>query len=49
MLVYDFGGGTLDVTILQLYQRQLTVQAIDGDDHLGGSDFDVEILKWAIQ
>ena len=35
-MVFDFGGGTLDVTILELYQRACTVKTVSGNDHLGG-------------
>lgn len=41
ILVYDFGGGTLDVSILYVSQGSVQVYATDGDDTLGGSDFDV--------
>ena len=47
-LVYDFGGGTLDVTILLWHRGTLKVQTIQGDNHLGGQDFDVLIMDWAI-
>ncbi|MGI8529725.1 MAG: Hsp70 family protein [Geodermatophilaceae bacterium] len=39
-LVYDLGGGTVDVTIVELAQRRLAVVAIDGDHALGGADWD---------
>lgn len=48
IMVYDFGGGTLDVTILELYQGQCNVKTISGNDHLGGQDIDVKLLEWAI-
>ena len=48
-MVYDFGGGTLDVTILELLNKQYKVKTIKGNDHLGGQDFDVKILEWAIE
>ena len=47
-MVYDFGGGTLDCTILELYQRSCNVKTISGDDHLGGQDLDVQILEFVI-
>ena len=47
-MVYDFGGGTLDCTILELYQRSCNVRTISGDDHLGGQDLDVQILEFVI-
>ena len=36
ILVFDFGGGTLDLTIISVLRKTLTILAIDGDDHLGG-------------
>jgi molecular chaperone DnaK (HSP70) len=41
ILVYDFGGGTLDVSILYVAKGSVQVYATDGDDGLGGSDFDM--------
>lgn len=43
ILVYDFGGGTFDVSILELYQGVLDVLVSRGDDHLGGKDVDKRI------
>ncbi|TFJ83252.1 hypothetical protein NSK_005414 [Nannochloropsis salina CCMP1776] len=40
ILVYDFGGGTLDVSLLYVHEGFVTVEGVDGDDHLGGADFD---------
>jgi len=40
ILVYDFGGGTLDVSLVQLYQGMFEVKATGGDTHLGGEDID---------
>ena len=48
-LVYDFGGGTLDVTILELYQKKVTFLDIQGDDHLGGQDMDQLVVEWAVK
>ena len=42
-LVYDLGGGTVDVTIVELAQRRLAVVAIDGDHELGGADWDEKL------
>lgn len=43
ILVYDFGGGTFDVSILELYQGVIDVLASRGDNHLGGADVDERI------
>lgn len=39
-LVFDFGGGTLDISIVQCFHQVITILAVSGDNHLGGSDFD---------
>ncbi len=46
--VYDLGGGTFDVTILQLKAGVFEVRATNGDTHLGGDDFDQAIIKMLI-
>ncbi|MCK5476528.1 MAG: molecular chaperone DnaK, partial [Candidatus Aenigmarchaeota archaeon] len=46
ILVFDFGGGTFDVTILELGEGVFEVKATAGDNHLGGDDFDQEIMKY---
>jgi molecular chaperone DnaK len=43
-LVYDLGGGTFDVTIVELADRRVSVVAIDGDHQLGGADWDEKIV-----
>ena len=45
ILVYDFGGGTLDVSLLYVARGSVQVYATDGDETLGGSDFDVCLQK----
>ena len=45
VLVYDFGGGTLDTSLLWNYHGSMDVVASDGDSELGGSDFDACIFK----
>lgn len=45
VLVYDLGGGTFDVTILEIDQGRFTVIATDGDDRLGGMEFDARIVE----
>jgi len=43
-LVYDLGGGTFDVTIVELADRRVSVVAIDGDHQLGGADWDEKLV-----
>ena len=40
VLVYDFGGGTLDISVMSIKDRNFTVLATMGDPHLGGQDID---------
>src|SRR4051794_38496893 len=44
--VYDLGGGTFDISILQLGEGIFEVKATNGDTHLGGDDFDQRIVDW---
>src|SRR5512146_1068382 len=44
--VYDLGGGTFDITILELNQGVFEVKATNGDTFLGGEDFDQRIIDW---
>ncbi|HUY76179.1 MAG TPA: Hsp70 family protein, partial [Ktedonobacterales bacterium] len=44
--VYDLGGGTFDVSILELGEGVFEVKATNGDTHLGGDDFDQRIINW---
>ena len=46
LLVYDFGGGTFDVTILRVEGNEFTVLATDGDSHLGGIDVDQRLVDY---
>lgn len=46
--VYDFGSGTLDISILDLSDGVLEVLSTNGDTHLGGEDFDQAIIKWLV-
>lgn len=45
-LVFDFGGGTLDVSVVECFDNVISVNAVSGDNHLGGSDFDEVIAKY---
>ncbi|MCH7605617.1 MAG: molecular chaperone DnaK [Chloroflexi bacterium] len=47
--VFDLGGGTFDITILQMGEGVFEVKSTNGDTYLGGDDFDQEILEWMIQ
>jgi len=48
IVVYDFGGGTFDVTILNTTPETVEVMATGGEPHLGGRDFDQQIISWLI-
>ena len=48
IVVYDFGGGTFDVTVLEVGDDVVEVQATDGDAHMGGRDIDQEIVRHLI-
>ncbi len=47
--VYDLGGGTFDISILELDQGVFEVKATSGDTHLGGDDIDQRIVEWLIE
>lgn len=46
--IYDFGGGTFDISILEVGDNVVEVKATNGDTHLGGDNFDMIILEWMI-
>ena len=46
--VYDLGGGTFDISILQIGEGVFEVKATNGDTHLGGDDFDQRIVDWIV-
>lgn len=46
IVVYDFGGGTFDVSILEVGDEVVEVKSTDGDSHLGGKDIDQAIIRW---
>lgn len=48
IVIYDFGGGTFDVSILEVGDGVVEVKATNGDTHLGGDNFDIKILEWMI-
>ncbi|MEK7460720.1 MAG: molecular chaperone DnaK, partial [Patescibacteria group bacterium] len=47
--VYDFGGGTFDITVLELGEGVFEVKATGGDTHLGGDDLDQHIMDWILE
>ncbi len=47
--VYDLGGGTFDVSILEIGEGTFQVKSTNGDTHLGGDDFDQHIIDWLIE
>ena len=48
ILVYDLGGGTFDVSVIEIGDGVIEVLATNGDTHLGGDDFDNKIVDWMI-
>ncbi|MBI1912088.1 MAG: molecular chaperone DnaK [Deltaproteobacteria bacterium] len=48
IVVYDFGGGTFDVSILEVGEGVFEVKSTNGDTHLGGDNFDQKIIDWLI-
>src|SRR6184192_1970502 len=48
ILVFDLGGGTFDVSVLDLGEGVFEVQATNGDNHLGGDNFDQKVIDWLV-
>jgi len=48
LVVYDLGGGTFDVSVLEVAEDTVEVKATNGDTHLGGDDFDQVVIRWII-
>jgi molecular chaperone DnaK len=48
IVIYDLGGGTFDVSVLEIGDGVFEVKATNGDTHLGGDDFDRKIIKWLL-
>jgi molecular chaperone DnaK len=46
--VYDFGGGTFDISILEVGENVVEVVSTNGDTHLGGDDIDIRVMDWLI-
>lgn len=49
IVVYDFGGGTFDITVLEVGDDVVEVQSTDGDAHMGGRDIDQKIVRFLIE
>lgn len=49
IVIYDFGGGTFDISVLEVGDNVVEVKATNGDTHLGGDNFDERILLWMIE
>ncbi len=49
ILVYDLGGGTFDVSLLEIGEGVVEVKATSGDNHLGGDDWDNAIVQWMVK
>ncbi len=48
IVVYDFGGGTFDISVLEVGDDVVEVKSTDGDSHMGGKDIDQKIINWII-
>lgn len=48
IVVYDFGGGTFDISVLDVGGDTVEVKATGGDTHLGGDDFDQRVIEWIV-
>ena len=49
IMVYDLGGGTFDVSIIEIGEGVIEVLATNGDTHLGGDDFDQKVIDWMVK
>jgi len=49
IVVYDLGGGTFDVSVLEIAEDTVEVKATNGDTHLGGDDFDKRVINWILE
>ncbi|MDD5739015.1 MAG: molecular chaperone DnaK [Candidatus Pacebacteria bacterium] len=48
IVVYDFGGGTFDISVLEVASDTIEVKGTGGDTHLGGDDFDQKVMEWVV-
>jgi len=49
IVVFDYGGGTFDISVLEVGEGVVEVKSTDGDSHMGGKDIDQKIIDWIIQ
>src|SRR6195952_5157308 len=49
ILVFDLGGGTFDVSLLEIGEGVVEVKATSGDNHLGGDDWDTKVVEWMVK
>ena len=49
ILVFDLGGGTFDVSLLEIGEGVVEVKATSGDNHLGGDDWDNKVVEWMVK
>ncbi|MEX2514899.1 MAG: molecular chaperone DnaK [Candidatus Paceibacterota bacterium] len=49
IVVFDYGGGTFDVSVLEVGEGVVEVKSTDGDSHMGGKDIDQKIINWIIE
>lgn len=49
LVVFDYGGGTFDVSVLEVGDDVIEVKSTSGDSHLGGKDIDQKIIKWIVE
>ncbi|MBL4644778.1 MAG: Hsp70 family protein, partial [Candidatus Pacebacteria bacterium] len=49
IVVFDFGGGTFDVSVLEVADDVIEVKSTDGDSHMGGRDIDQGIIQWIVE
>ena len=49
ILVFDLGGGTFDVSLLEIGEGVVEVKATSGDNHLGGDDWDAKVVEWMVK
>ena len=47
--MFDLGGGTFDVSVIEMSKSEFNVKSVCGDPHLGGEDFDNALLDWCVE